>query len=576
MPLAVFGLIILMAGASCGGDTPPTPSPTTAGLQTPQASLEPTPRTTSTPSSVPTTILRTPTPRATTPHREPAATAPPSPRATPTPAPSPTISPTPLPRPEITLVIHQEPSDLNIMNRVTLAGRLATDSLGDRLLRMDFTSLQLESQLAERWEMQAPDRWVIFLREGVLSHNDEPFDAEAASWAIDWQANPENTSNGSKFFPGVDATAVDPLSFEVACPTDCPILPRLITQARFQAPEWAEDNPGDFARLNMSNGPYRLDEWNEGEFIKLVPFEGYWQGVAPVTQEVTIVWSPAPEVRAALVATDGAQWAYDIGLANRDASPGWVSSETTETVAIKLDARFDPITSDVRVRRALALAVDCPLLVEQVMRGLGTCRGTPFHPATAAVAGEFPPFPFDPGEARRLLDQAGTAGSTLALHVRQGSSLPEDLWSSIAQFWRDVGLDVDLRRVDDRVWVGLWEQGGHPAGAPTPPQLPVQAVGFTHRNDLLDPSASLIFLTCEEFHASFYCNPEVEGLVGEADSAVSDEREGKMLQVISAFREELPIVWWMSPHIVYGVDPDLIWSPHPDGTVRIDSMSYSR
>ena len=462
------------------------------------------------------------------------------------------------------------------MNRVTLAGQLTTDSLGDRLLRMDFTSMELEPQLAERWEMLAHDRWVVFLREGVLFHNDEPFDAEAASWAIDWQANPENTSNGSKFFPGVNATVIDRLSFEIVCPTDCPILPRLISQAHFQAPRWAEDNPGDFARLNMSNGPYRLDEWQGGEFIKLAAFEGHWRDVVPVTQEVTIVWSPTPEVRAALVATDGAQWAYAIGLANRDSSPGWVSSETMETVAIKLDARYDPLTSDVRVRRALALAVDCPLLVEEVMGGLGTCRGTPFYPAAAAVADESPPFPYDPGEARRLIAQAGAAGSTLALRVREGSSVPTDLWRAIAQSWRDVGLDVDLRRVDDRVWVGLWEQGGHPAGAPTPPQLPVQAIGFTHRNDLLDPSASLIFLTCEEFHASFYCNPAMEGLVREANGTVPEEREEKMLQVISAFREELPIIWWTSPHIVYGLDPDLIWSPRPDGMVRIDSMSYSR
>ena len=74
----------------------------------------------------------------------------------------------------------------------------------------------------------------------------------------------------------------------------------------------------------------------------------------------------------------------------------------------------------------------------------------------------------------------------------------------------------------------------------------------------MDPSASLIFLTCEEFHASFYCNPTVEGLVREANGTVPEEQEEKMLQVISAFREELPIIWWMSPHIVYGLDPDLI------------------
>ena len=123
-----------------------------------------------------------------------------------------------------------------------------------------------------------------------------------------------------------------------------------------------------------------------------------------------------------------------------------------------------------------------------------------------------------------------------------------------------------VEAVEPRTHFALWEQGGDP---------PAQAIEFTHRNELLDPSQSLIFLTCG-FHASFYCDPDAEEDVREADAWSGEKRTRKMKVAIASLRRELPIIWLMSPHTVYGVARDLEWSPRPDGLVRIDAMRYRR
>ena len=469
----------------------------------------------------------------------------------------------------------QEPPNLNVMDRATLASQLVTDSLGDRLMLLDFSTGRLEPQLAERWEMLGRDQWRLFLRKGVVFHNGEPFDSTAAAWAIDWQTDPKNTSNVGRFLQDTASFVVDALTLDVTCAAACPILPSRITHAHFQAPASARNNPTEFARVSMSNGPYSLVDWAPGESITLTVFEGYWNPGRTPIMDAMVVWSPDPRARAATIATEVAQWAYDIDTESRGVVPRWVSGETTSTIAVKLDARFDLLTSRLGVRRALLEAVDCPGLVRDVLKGLGTCLGVPFQRTATGVGDSFPPFAYDNREARSLIDIEGVAGQQIALYVPDGSPREARLWEAVAADWRRAGLTVELNKVDPRTHLGLWQRGGYPADVTNPAQRPPQAIGFVHTNDLFDPSLSLVFMTCTDFTPSFYCNPEVDALVEEAGRASGQRREQKMAEAIATFREELPIVWWASGAILYGLSSDLRWAPRPDGLVRIDTMRYS-
>ena len=467
----VVGVLIvfmaLLAAVSCRGDTAPAPTPnptTTPTVQTTQpqiTTLPPSPTPTATkavtptptptspvtrePTSIP-AVRPTPTETAASvigPTPEPSPTpVPGSPPATATPAPTPTAAPQPTRRPtprlsvrnRVTLVTHGGPPNLNIMDRFTSQAQLATDSLGDPLKLMDFGTGRLVPRLSEGWEMLGTSRWRFLLRQDVEFHNGEAFDAEAAAWAINWQADPANASYSGRHIRRARATATGRFTLEVSCQTTCPILPRQIIYAQFQAPKWAQEQPQDFKRLSVRLGPYRLERWEEGKNIELASFENCWDRDGAPIRQARIVWNPERKTRAAMVASDVAQWAYDIRADDRALFPRWVSTETLETVAIKLDARSDPLTSAVLVGQALALAVDCEALVQAAMDGLGTCRGVPFHHASTGAGDNFAPFDFNPQEARRLITRANASGKLLTLHVREGTVKEARLWEEVARY----------------------------------------------------------------------------------------------------------------------------------------------
>ena len=219
----VVASVALIAGLSCRG---PSPTP----IQTPEAeaTLPPTSTSLSTPiTSASPTTPESPVPTATAPLQQASSTPTPSLTAAPLPTATPLATPTPTPVPgtseSITLVMPGEPPNLNVMDRATKESQLFTDSLGDRLMLLDFTTRQLEPWLAEGWELLSPDRWRFFLREGVVFHNGEPFDAEAAAWAIDWQADPQNTSNAGRYFSNTSTSVVDSVTIDVTCSAACQI-----------------------------------------------------------------------------------------------------------------------------------------------------------------------------------------------------------------------------------------------------------------------------------------------------------------------------------------------------------------
>ena len=123
--------------------------------------------------------------------------------------PQPALGPTPrlAVRNRVTLVTHGAPPNLNIMDRSTLQAQLATDSLGDPLMLMDFGTGRLVPRLSEGWEMLGAGRWRFLLRQDVKFHNGEAFDAEAAAWAINWQADPPNASHSGRHILRTRATA---------------------------------------------------------------------------------------------------------------------------------------------------------------------------------------------------------------------------------------------------------------------------------------------------------------------------------------------------------------------------------
>jgi oligopeptide transport system substrate-binding protein len=217
----------------------------------------------------------------------------------------------------------------------------------------------------------------------------------------------------------------------------------------------------------VGNGPFILTEWRPNAVIRVERNPHYWDTAH--TRLHAICFYPIEEsgteehaYRAGqLHVTRRVPLAKIDGYA-RDQARELRVVPTLRTASVSFNVTRPPFT-DARVRRAFSLAIDRESLVRATVRQNGTPAKSLVRPGTG---GYTPPetIRFDPGEARRLLADAGFPG---------GSNLPQIEYlvagtsgESVAiaealqhQWAQHLGARVSIRRVDTKTWLGLGRMG---------------------------------------------------------------------------------------------------------------------
>jgi peptide/nickel transport system substrate-binding protein len=138
---------------------------------------------------------------------------------------------------------------------------------------------------------------------------------------------------------------------------------------------------------------------------------------------------------------------------------------------VTLNERQFPPFADVRVRRALLLALDRELYARTILDGLAPVAHGPIQPVSWAYTGEIRRYPFDPAQARALLDEAGwrigrdgirQRGATrlaFTLITQAGYAIRENVAQAIERQLRDVGVDVRVELHDGTAISAIWFEG---------------------------------------------------------------------------------------------------------------------
>ena len=340
--------------------------------------------------------------------------------ATATPRPTPTQGVVTSARDSITLVAQEEPTVLGAFSTGcsgNVPSMVCEEVATDPLTWIDSSTFEVVALSGvEGWSQEAPNRWRFKLRDGVTFHNGEKWNAAAAKLGIDWHGDSATAghSTGSYgFHGGISGEIVDDMTVDVVCDIDCPILPRTTIFLKFQAPEWwASASDDDKENMSVGLGPYKIVEWRRGIEVELEAFEDYkpnssYDSQAPSIQHAFQVWRGEALVRASMVATGEADLAFEIGFANRDSVPKFLTGTNNEVVLLVADNIWHPELKKKAVREALALAIDCEGLMAALYDGLQTCYGTISQRGTAGVNDtNSAPYPYDPARAIELLAEA--------------------------------------------------------------------------------------------------------------------------------------------------------------------------
>jgi len=364
--------------------------------------------------------------------------------------------------------------DSSIGDATTLNPVLASDSASGDIAALVYNGLvkydkniQLVGDLARSWDISQGGLVIVFhLRRGVRWHDGHPFTAEDVLFTYQKLRDPKvHTPFASDFDDVESVTAPDPYTVRVVYQRI--FAPGLESWGMGIVPKHIFDH-GDFNahpanRAPVGTGPYRFKEWKTDQYILLEANPDYFNGRPYIQRYIyRIIPDEAVEfleMRNQTVDTMNLTpdqfKAYDAIFENdqRFRFPSF------KYVYMGFNLRSD-LFKDIRVRRALAYAIDRQSIVQGIVLGLGQPISGPFPVTSWAYNKEVPVPPYDLNQARALLAEAGWTPDSngklvkngkpfsFTLMTNQGNKVRELCAEVIQQQLKKIGIDVDIRVIE--------------------------------------------------------------------------------------------------------------------------------
>jgi len=357
----------------------------------------------------------------------------------------------------ITVAIQLEPPNLDPTGGAAQAiDSVLYANVFEGLTRFDADGAIIQG-LAQSWDISDDGLVYVFnLAAGVTFHDGTTMDAEDVKFSLD-RARAEDSTNAQKgLFAGIsDVTVVDPLTVQVTL--DQPNGNFLFNMAWGDAVIVAPESIGTIASNPIGTGPFQFADWVQGDRLELTRNPDYW-GPAPALEAATFRFIADPTAAFAAVMAEDVDafigFPAPENLPQFEADPRFqVLVGNTEGETILSTNNKMPPFDDVRVRKAVAHAIDRQAIIDGAMFGLGTPIGTHFAPHNPDYVDLLANSQYDPDLSRELLAEAGYPDgftTTLKLpppsYARRGGEI-------IASQLRAVGIETEITNLEWAQWI---------------------------------------------------------------------------------------------------------------------------
>jgi peptide/nickel transport system substrate-binding protein len=361
------------------------------------------------------------------------------------------------PRDTLVLGMQLEPPHLDPTAGAAGAIREVTyTNLFEGLTRIDRAG-GVQPGLIDSWTV-SPDGliYTFRLRHDVKFHDGTAFDSHIVKFTLERAMAPDSTNAQKQLFaPIASVAAPDPFTAVVTLkqPTANFLYNMGWGDAVMMAPNSVANNKAN----PVGTGPFKFERWIRGDRIELVKNTAWRNAAAIKLSRVTFRFIGDPQAGvAALQAGDVDAFANlaaieAIDQFKRDPRFKVVVGNTEGETIVAINNAKPPL-NDIRVRRALAHAIDRKALIEGAMSGLATPIGShfsPLHPAYVDLTGRYP---YNPALAKQLLAEAGQSNLSLTLH------LPPPAYARrsgeiVAAYLGEVGIKVNLIPIEFPQWL---------------------------------------------------------------------------------------------------------------------------
>ena len=324
-------------------------------------------------------------------------------------------------------------------------------------LCVDGADLALQPSLAESWSPNADGTvWTFKIRTGVKFHNGKEMSAKDVAASFNRLANPDNGSNALSALTGYlskdSAKATGDYTVEFHLEAANGNFPYLTSSDNYNAIIVPADYKGDFESNFIGTGPFKLEKFTPKVGSSFVRNEDYWGGKAvPDRTEYTFYADIQPQILALqggqVDVVQQAPVLQSVALLS-DATVDIISLPSIAHQQVHMRTDMDPF-KDPRVRRAVALCLDRPKIIQGLLKGRAKIgNDSPFAAAYPSTDKAVAQREKNIAEAKQLMEAAGMKdGFKVTLTTEKYLEIPE--YAQVIQAAvKEIGGTIDLNVLD--------------------------------------------------------------------------------------------------------------------------------
>jgi peptide/nickel transport system substrate-binding protein len=463
---------------------------------------------------------------------------------------------------EITIALGSEPTTLDPQLREDGGERAVNDNVYETLMARTPDGKLKPGLVASEPKLVDPKTWEVKLRPGIKFHNGEPFNADAVVYSVKRIIDKKFNSEQISFFSTiVDAKKVDDLTVRIITDGPDPILLSRLYWMKMVPPVYSKDPK--FAEAPIGTGPYKFVRWNRGQNLVLEVNTAYWGQVPPIKRVTYRFVSDSGTRLAGLMAGE-----FDI-ITNllpefTKKVPQAIHILGLEHPIIILNADAGP-TKDVRVRKALNLAVDKKALAEGLFEGFAqVAQGQLLSPSFFGFNKDVGPYPYDPQKAKALLKEAGAAGASIEIIGTAGRWLKDrEVVEAVAGYWEAIGLKPKVRIFEFNEYLNrLFDR-----------KTRADAIFVVSSNELMDADKSFSAYYKAGGIGSSNTDKELAGLIDSARTETDAAKRAALYhKAVKHAYDQAYFVWLLNIEDVYGVSKRLDWPGRVDAKMLVSEM----
>jgi peptide/nickel transport system substrate-binding protein len=454
----------------------------------------------------------------------------------------------------ITVLIENSPASLDPRIGIDAAAERIDQLIFDSLVQRDL-HFGLGPDLAERWETPDPLTYIFHLRPNVFFQDGRPLTSRDVKWTLDSVLNGSIVSIKAGAFKNIARVdAPDPATVIIHLQTPDPALLWNLSNGGIGIVPYGSGR--DFWRHPIGSGPFRFVSQEVDKDVELQQSQNYW-GTKPHIDHIHFAVVPDATTRALELEKGSADVAVNA------LSPDMVDALKSRPNLVVEDGPGSEIAylvfnlrasylSDVRVRHAIALAINRPLIIHSLLRDQASIAESILPQQHWAWTGDVNKYPYDPAAANAVLDTAGYKRGVngVRFHIGMKTSTDETtrlLAVVLQQQLATVGIALDLRSYEFATFYSDLTRGAFQ-------MAPSRWIGGNEQPDIFRYAFSSGSFPPHGSNRGFYADPMLDGLLNDAAGTLDQAKQRADYQQIQRIlARDLPVInlWYLDTIIVH-------------------------